>query len=200
MVNSYPKSSLVKLEVDEGDCGERWLMAHTVSLQQALVNILTNSLKFTEIGEVSLKCEYDESSKRVLFEVRDTGIGISKEFLEHGLFEPFKQEQSSLRAKYRGVGLGMPLSKKLIERMNGTIEVKSQKFKGTTTIVSLPATDPPKDTANVLEEVVEDDTLSRTLTQVNALIVDDNSVNRKLALGKRQLKWFPIQQIFMMLF
>lgn len=97
-------------------------------IKQVLLNFLSNAIKFTpEHGKIRMSVE--EMDRRgnqacLKFEVRDTGIGMHEEFLEH-LFEPFEQEQGSTYRKYGGTGLGMALSKTLVESMGGEIEVES---------------------------------------------------------------------------
>lgn len=97
-------------------------------IKQVLLNFLSNAIKFTpEHGKIRMSVEeMDRRGNQVClkFEVRDTGIGMHEEFLEH-LFEPFEQEQSSTYRKYGGTGLGMALSKTLVESMGGTIGVES---------------------------------------------------------------------------
>ncbi|MBR1919298.1 MAG: response regulator [Spirochaetales bacterium] len=106
-----------------------------VKLKQALINILGNAVKFTpEGGAVSFIIEevsrFDGKST-LRFTVRDTGIGMSREFLPR-LFDPFSLEDSSSTSKYGSTGLGMPITKSIVELMNGNIEVESEKGKGTT--------------------------------------------------------------------
>ena len=103
-------------------------------------NILGNAVKFTpEGGTVSLvieeKARFDKKAV-VEFVISDTGIGMSKEFLPH-IFEPFSQEESSPTGKYGSTGLGMSITKSIVELMNGTITVDSEKGKGTTFSVTI---------------------------------------------------------------
>ena len=106
-----------------------------MKIRQIMINILGNSVKFTpQGGRVSLHVEQVKryNGKSTLsFVFSDTGIGISPEFLPH-IFEAFSQEDSSLTNRYGSTGLGMPITKSLVELMNGRIEVESQKNKGTT--------------------------------------------------------------------
>lgn len=106
-----------------------------MKLRQILINILGNSVKFThEGGSVNLEVTEDSRSdgKVVLkFVAGDTGIGISKEFLPH-IFDTFSQENSSAAGTYGSTGLGMAITKSIVELMNGTISVESKKGKGTT--------------------------------------------------------------------
>jgi CheY-like chemotaxis protein len=109
-------------------------------LRQVMINILGNAVKFTpEGGTVTLLIEegkrYDR--KAVLkMTFRDTGIGMSKEYLPH-LFDAFSQEDASSTSKYGSTGLGMPITRSIVELMNGHIDVESEKGKGTTFTVTV---------------------------------------------------------------
>jgi signal transduction histidine kinase/CheY-like chemotaxis protein len=118
-----------------------YYVGDAMKLKQVMINILGNSVKFTPAGgEVSLQIEesakYD--NKAVLkFTFRDTGIGMSEDYLPH-LFEAFSQEDSSTTSRYGSTGLGMPITKSIVELMNGRIDVASEKGKGTTFTVTVP--------------------------------------------------------------
>ena len=111
-----------------------------MKLKQILINILGNAVKFTpEGGSVNFEVAEDSRSdgKVVLkFVASDTGIGISKEFLPH-IFDTFSQENSSAAGSYGSTGLGMAITKSIVELMNGTISVESEKGKGTTFTVTV---------------------------------------------------------------
>ncbi|MDX2254287.1 MAG: response regulator [Pseudanabaenaceae cyanobacterium bins.39] len=94
-------------------------------LRQILLNLVSNAIKFTEKGFVSVNIEYDEPSKLLHFIVADSGIGISSDRLDH-LFDPFTQEDTSTSRKYGGTGLGLAICKSLAEMMGGTIWVESR--------------------------------------------------------------------------
>ncbi|MBK1875272.1 CHASE domain-containing protein [Pelagicoccus mobilis] len=109
-------------------------------LRQVLSNIIANAVKFTNRGAIEVDatsvCKADES-RVVVIEIRDTGIGIGQDQLE-GLFESFEQADSSITRKYGGSGLGLTISKKLIEEMGGTITVDSQLDSGSRFVVTIP--------------------------------------------------------------
>ncbi len=104
-------------------------------VQQVLLNIIDNAIKFTEEGSVSIACFMNNDT--IKLEVSDTGIGISEENLT-GIFNPFIQIDNKLTRKYEGSGLGLSISEKFIELLNGKIEVKSEVDVGTTFIVTIP--------------------------------------------------------------
>lgn len=147
-----------------------------MKLKQVLINILGNSVKFTESGgKVSLTVErtaqYDGKSV-FRFVVSDNGIGISEEFLPK-LFEPFRQEDTLSRSKYGSTGLGMPITKSIVEMMNGEIDVESQKGVGTTFIVTL--------TFNDSEQQDNDESNDSMPQEMSVLIVDDDAVDAEFA-------------------
>jgi len=117
-----------------------YYIGDAVKLKQVMINLLGNAVKFTpENGTVSFLIEEGArfDRKAVLkFTVSDTGIGMSKEFLPH-IFDPFSQEDASSTSSYGSTGLGMPITKSIVELMNGRIEVASEKGKGTTFTVTV---------------------------------------------------------------
>lgn len=107
-------------------------------LNQVLLNIVGNAIKFTETGQVEISAEPDEKTHRVLFTVRDTGVGVPKE-KQSLLFQKFVQTDGSLTRARGGTGLGLALSRTLLNLMKGTIELQSEGHgKGTTVIFTLP--------------------------------------------------------------
>lgn len=119
---------------------DAYYVGDAVKLKQVLINILGNAVKFTpKGGTVSLLIEEGArfDGKAVLkFIISDTGIGMSEDFLPH-IYEPFSQEDSSPTGKYGSTGLGMPITKSIVELMNGNITVDSEKGKGTTFTVTV---------------------------------------------------------------
>ena len=106
------------------------------------MNILSNAVKYNkENGYIYISCQEftSEQDGRVTIEFicRDTGIGMTKDFQKR-LFEPFAQEHTGSRTKFSGTGLGMPITKKLIEKMGGTITFESKKGEGTTFVIRIP--------------------------------------------------------------
>ena len=119
---------------------DEYYIGDAMKLRQVMLNILGNAVKFTpEGGSVDFEIEegprFDKKATLV-FLIRDTGIGMSKEYLPH-LFDPFSQEDSSSTNRYGSTGLGMPITKSIVELMNGHIEVESEKGAGTTFTVTV---------------------------------------------------------------
>ena len=106
-------------------------------VSQILRNFISNALKYTEVGEVRVRAEYDETKVSVCFRVSDTGIGIAPEDQE-AIFEEFKQIEHSLQRKVKGTGLGLPLSRRLAHLLGGQVSVESQPGTGSTFSVTIP--------------------------------------------------------------
>jgi signal transduction histidine kinase/CheY-like chemotaxis protein len=110
------------------------LMGDPVRLQQVLMNLANNAVKFTENGSITISCELQKLTPKkahLLFKVVDTGIGISEEG-QKKLFKSFTQVDASTTRKFGGTGLGLVISKRLIEKMNGAFGVESEEGKGST--------------------------------------------------------------------
>ena len=107
-------------------------------LKQVLLNMISNSSKFTKEGKVSLIIS-EEAKNRIKFEISDTGIGMTENQLEN-VFEEFTQAETSTSKDYGGTGLGLPICKKLTELMGGKIEVQSKIGEGTTFSITVPKT------------------------------------------------------------
>ena len=126
-----------------------YLTGSELHIRQVLINILSNAVKYTpDGGEINFRAKetlFEEGLVHLRMEIKDNGIGMSEEFLQH-IFEPFTQEQRSSRTHYKGTGLGMAITKKLVDQMHGSLDVESEPGKGSTFIVrlSLPLGTPPK--------------------------------------------------------
>lgn len=119
--------------------GEGYVLGDNRRLGLVFDNLLSNAVKFTDHGVISVQVRVTHET--VMVEVCDTGIGISDNYRDH-LFDTFSQEEDWRNRRYEGVGLGLSLVKRLLELMNGRIEVESEKGSGSIFRVSLPAMDP----------------------------------------------------------
>ncbi len=148
-------------------------------LRQILVNLLSNSFKFTEKGEVSLTVSTestpDSSSYILHFAVHDTGIGISAENINK-LFQPFSQADSSITRRYGGTGLGLVICKRLVELMGGKIWIESEGIPGlgSTFHFTIQAEQTQTPARSFLHDIQID------LQNKRVLIVDDNTINRRI--------------------
>ena len=155
------------------------LIGSPLHLKRIYMNIISNAIKYNkDNGKIYLFVEetnFDGHDAIIEFTCKDTGIGMSKEFMEH-LFEPFTQENQSARTSYNGTGLGMSIVKSIVDKMHGTIEVDSEKDKGSTFIVSLPI---EINRSHVLEKHNDNDIYS--IEGLNILLVEDNELNMEIA-------------------
>lgn len=155
-------------------------------LRQILLNLVSNAVKFTEKGGVSLKIGYWENTAH--FAIRDSGIGMSDDQLAK-LFKPFSQADTSTTRKYGGTGLGLAICRRLCELMNGKIRASSEAGHGTVFEVELPM---PKVTVIATENKSRE--MEKVAPGIKVLLAEDNSVNGKLIstmLGKRgyEMTW-----------
>ena len=152
-----------------GDVDE-WYFGDDTKLKQIIINILSNAIKFTEApGTVSFTVEKVARFERqttLRFTIRDTGIGMDEAFLSK-IFEAFTQEDASRKTKYGSTGLGMAITKSIVEMMNGTIDVKSKKGEGSTFTVTVTL----KNCENGSREPSTFD-----FSMIKALVVDDDEI------------------------
>ncbi|UEG48669.1 PAS domain S-box protein [Ferruginibacter lapsinanis] len=156
------------------------LIGDPYRLNQVLLNLISNAIKFTEKGTVDISCKlvHEQGQQQTIkITVKDTGIGMDKSFT-NDLFKKFTQEDDSVSRRFGGTGLGMSICKELIELMNGKINVQSQKGVGTEFSFVIPF---QKGTAAQLpvKEIKNIDTT--VLVNKKVLIVDDNEMNRLVA-------------------
>ena len=155
------------------------LRGSELHIRQVLINILSNAVKYTpdggEIHFYARETLFEEGLVHLRIEIADTGIGMTEEFLKH-IFEPFTQEQQSSRTTYKGTGLGMAITKKLVDQMHGSLDVESTPGKGSTFTVrlSLPIADKPA-VSDKPEEAAAD------LHGLHLLMAEDNELNREIA-------------------
>ena len=143
IMEGQAKERKLKLQVDYSNLRDRHVFCDKTRLNQVMFNLLANAVKFTsEGGSIWLTMSQLEPTyeveDRAIYEIRvkDTGIGIGKEFIKH-IFEPFERERTSTVSKIQGTGLGMAITKNIVDMMGGTIEVESQKGVGTEFIIRL---------------------------------------------------------------
>ena len=154
-----------------------------MKLRQALINILGNAVKFTPTGGsvtflIEETARFDGKST-LRFIVKDTGIGMSQDYLPH-IFDAFSQEDSSSTNQFGSTGLGMPITKSIVELMNGHIEVESEKGVGTTFTITITL---KESTRNAVE--LEEGTLHPH--ELSVLVVDDDPIaceHAKVVLGQ----------------
>ena len=164
------------------------LRGDQIRLRQVLLNLVGNALKFTEIGGIRVSVELERSTSDsyvVRFEVADTGIGIDPLARER-VFQPFSQADSSTTRKYGGTGLGLPICKRLVELMGGTIGLNSQPGHGSTFWFRLPlaeATLTPDSAATAALSAARAAAASAPRSARRLLLVEDSWMNQQVALG-----------------
>ncbi len=151
-----------------------YYIGDNMKLRQILINILGNAVKFTdEGGEVQLQIERKakfEGKSTLCFKISDTGIGISEDYLPY-IFDAFSQEEDSSTNKYGSSGLGMAITKSLVEMMNGNILVESEKGIGTTFTVTITLSDSDRTEEGALADSIHPEDMT-------VLIVDDDPIAR----------------------
>lgn len=157
------------------------LIGSPVHVKRVLMNILSNAVKYNkENGYVYISCREIPSEQTAMttleFVCRDTGIGMTEAFQKR-IFEPFAQEHAGSRTKFAGTGLGMPITKKLVEKMGGTISFESKEGTGTTFVIRMPfRIDTDRKDRTETEEKME-----TSIQGLHVLLTEDNELNMEIA-------------------
>ena len=157
------------------------LIGSPVHVKRTLMNILSNAVKYNkENGYVYISCREIPSKQTAMttleFVCRDTGIGMAEAFQKR-IFEPFAQEHAGSRTKFAGTGLGMPITKKLVEKMSGTISFESKEGTGTTFVIRIPfRIDTDRKDRTETEEKTE-----ASIQGLHVLLTEDNELNMEIA-------------------
>ena len=178
-VNESAKKKGLEFEASGNACHST-ILCDKVKVQKILLNILSNAVKYTpKGGKISLsvqeKIREDEGLSDFTFVVKDNGIGISKEFLPY-IFNSFSRERNATISGVSGTGLGMTITKRLVDAMGGKIEVESQQNMGTTVTVSITFS-----RLVGLEEKREEIIPDAFLKGIRVLLVEDNEINGEIA-------------------
>jgi len=159
------------------------IIGDPLRIKQILINLCSNAIKFTDIGKISLLISYDSDHHLLFIDVVDTGIGMTKEQTEK-VFEAFQQADSSTTRKYGGTGLGLSLTKQLVELMGGSIKVESVSGVGSRFRIGIPYTAPetPLLVQNQLQIKHKKEVSRHNLSRVSGLVLlaEDNSTNQEL--------------------
>ncbi len=163
---------------------DKILIGDPVRLNQILINLISNALKFTHIGSIRVTVSIEKKEKAksyVKFVVTDTGIGVPKEKLST-IFESFGQADASVTRKYGGTGLGLTIVKQLVKLQHGSISVKSKEDEGSAFSVIIPySIGKHSDIADTSAEAKNSDTYRDSLKNLSVLLVEDNDINRLYA-------------------
>ena len=175
------KEKRINFEIETDATLSAYFMGDPTRINQVLINLAGNAVKFTEHGHVKIKARIDKivaSTYYVVFEIADTGIGISQEYLD-SIFDSFTQAGTDVTRKFGGTGLGLTISKQLVDLMKGQISVESELGKGTIFSVTLPI----ELAADQTRMDSENDTLQNNElpAALKILLVEDNEFNKMVA-------------------
>ncbi len=181
LLSSIARQKQILLTIELPENLPHTLIGDADRLKQVLLNLLSNALKFTESGKVTLSVsvsQLQEQTTTLTFTVSDTGIGLSPEQLQK-IFNPFTQADSSTTRRYGGTGLGLTICRHLIELMGGEIHCESELHRGSRFWFRLPFTLP-----NHIAEITINTEISKHDIQANAtiLVVEDNPVNQQVVI------------------
>ena len=171
----------IRIMWEEKEIIHRNLIGSPSHVKRILMNILSNAVKYNkENGDIYISCREIVSEQPEMmtmeFVCRDTGIGMSEAFQKQ-IFEPFSQEDNGSRTKYAGTGLGMPITKKLVEKMGGTISFESKEGAGTTFVIRIPfRIDTDRDSKVEAGEKTE-----ASIRGLHILLAEDNELNMEIA-------------------
>ena len=189
IMEGQAKERKIKLHIDYSNLRDRHVFCDKTRLNQVMFNLLANAVKFTsEGGSIWLTMSQLEPTyeveDRAIYEIRvkDTGIGIDKAFIKH-IFEPFERERTSTVSKIQGTGLGMAITKNIVDMMGGTIEVESQKGVGTEFIIRLELR-LQADAGAANEEGAKQHSHAEGVAEFagkRLLLAEDNELNREIA-------------------
>ncbi len=178
IVQADVKAKQLEFYIDTLDVANETIICDKLRLNQVLLNIMSNAMKYTRPGgmvsvRVIQTSEAQDGRASFEFHVKDTGIGMSSEFLKH-VFEPFEREQTATVSGIQGTGLGLAITKNIVDMMGGTITVKSEEGKGSEFVVNF--------RFRVPDNPMKSQRLDQ-LADLRALVVDDD-VNTCVSVGK----------------
>ena len=189
IIQPQVKAKQLELFIDTFDISNEDIIADSLKLSQVFVNLLSNAVKYTPAGgSVSFRIQQQASFHRgygdYVFTVKDNGIGMAPDFVEH-IFEPFEREASTTKTGIQGTGLGMAITKNIVDMMGGVITVQSEKGKGSEFRVEL---------SLKLQDIEKNAAQIKELEGLRAIVVDDDcdsceSVTRMLKQIGMRAEW-----------
>ena len=171
----------IRIVWEKKEITHRDLIGSPGYVKRVMMNILSNAVKYNRAnGHIYISCRELPSEQlemtTIEFTCRDTGIGMTEAFQKQ-IFEPFSQEHTGSRTKFAGTGLGMPITKKLVEKMGGTISFECKEGAGTTFVIRVPFKIDP----DVDEHKVQKDIPEKSIEGLHILLVEDNELNMEIA-------------------
>lgn len=169
IIQPQVKAKQLELFIDTFEVSNEDVIADALKLNQVFINLMSNAVKYTPAGgtisfRIIQNTTYRHGYGDYVFIIKDNGIGMSQEFLEH-IFDPFSRESTATRSGIQGTGLGMAITRNIVEMMNGEISVESEVGKGSAFTVKLRLK---------LQDVEADEAQLRELQGLRALVVDDD--------------------------
>lgn len=169
IIQPQVKAKQLELFIDTFEVVNEDVIADSLKLNQVFINLLSNAVKYTPAGgsisfRIMQKTTFRHGYGDYIFIIKDNGIGMSQEFVEH-IFEPFERESSTTRTGIQGTGLGMAITRNIVEMMNGIISVKSETGKGSEFTVELTLK---------LQDIEKNSEQLKELDGLRALVVDDD--------------------------
>ncbi len=183
-VSIKAKQKHIELSTIIGSNVPRRLVGDSLRLGQILLNLVSNAVKFTEMGDIRVKIELNHQMENLVslhFSVSDTGIGLSPQQIDR-LFQPFSQADSSITRKYGGTGLGLSICKQLAGLMNSEIQVSSIEGKGSVFSFDLTLSIAPEKLTDSNSMIKHKDTTSPHYKHQRVLLVEDNEINREVVI------------------
>ena len=181
VIEQIAEEQNIRIEWEKKEITHRDLIGSSEYVKRVMMNILSNAVKYNKAnGSIYISCMEIPSEQpgmtTIEFVCRDTGIGMADEFQKH-IFEPFTQEHEGSRTKFTGTGLGMSITKKLVEKMGGTIAFESKEGVGTTFVIRVPfKIDPDADKREEQKDVSE-----KSIKRLHILLAEDNELNMEIA-------------------
>lgn len=177
ILSSLAEERGIRLEMEKSGMQHSRVIGNPLHLKQILMNVIDNAIKYNHPhGSVFVQVNepaFQNGTASYQFIIKDTGIGMGEDFREH-IFEPFTQEHQDARTDYNGVGLGMSIVKRLVDQMQGTVEVDSQIDKGSMVQITLPIR---VDEAWSGKSADEDWDVEGNVAGMRVLLVEDNEIN-----------------------
>ena len=177
ILSAQAEEKEVRLTLEEDGLQHRRMIGNPLHVKQILMNVIDNAVKFNRPGGfVTVRVKENacqDGTADYQFVIEDNGIGIGDEFKKH-IFEPFAQEHQDARTHYNGVGLGMSIVKKLVDQMQGAIEIDSQAGRGSMVFISLPV---KVDEAWNAQPADEEEKPQGNIAGMRVLLVEDNEIN-----------------------